>query len=109
MKLFLCAALLVFAGNISAEPQSLYVTPETSTEKCLVAENSSHQPQTSASMFTGEDTTVAYQFVRYDGIIVSNICNTPYGSCVMNGYFPIVGTCWCANGYGGFNYGTPGG
>ncbi len=90
------------AGGAVADTQSASQSPMTSVA------NDSPGTQVSEVPYKEPNMVLAYQFVRGDGLIVSNVCNTPYGSCFMNTYWPIVGTCWCP-GNGGPIAGTPGG
>lgn len=94
------------AGSGSADTQS--ADQPATTSAVYSAANDSPGLQASDVPYKEPNMVLAYQFMRPDGIVVSNICNTPYGSCFMTVYGPIVGTCWCPSPAGPVA-GTPGG
>ena len=106
MRILLCVVLLMMAGSGFAAGQTADQPPMMSTVDSMV--NDSPGLQASDVPNKEPNMVLAYQFVRGDGLIVSNVCNTPMGSCFMTTYWPIVGTCWCPSA-GGPVAGTPGG
>lgn len=104
MKKLLCAvSLCLVAGGAFADQRS---APASSVVSAVY--HSDEASQVSGSMSKDPHLIKVYQFMRNDGAIVSNVCNTPVGSCMMAVYVPIVNSCWCPTPYGPVT-GTPGG